>query len=406
MVKKGSCSFAQKAEWASRNIYPKGVVKILIIDGERRIEDEKHELNPQETANPNTEEHSNLESPLSSWEFPSYYNGGDNNSTLTLRRRHADDISVALLHVSYHAAIELEDLMIRETPDVRAAGGILVMVNSDAPPLPENEILIWTGVCIVLSFLACCCLASFLEQLAESQQPEPEPPRRRRRRRLTLEQVRKYPIGVFDGNQLVYDDEQQQQQQLEEERVEDLESGGPGNLFFQPVEDSLDTCAICIDDYEVGDKLMCLPCGHAFHTNCIARWLIERSATCPLCKIDLYEEEDDDDDNEEEGETQVQPPPPTETPPETTENATTTMPESARESWWRNIFRRRRHRGQVSESLTAPLLPESNEEGEEEPEATPSENSSVQETPLSEELEDEESASREDETTTQESNSE
>eukprot|EP00531_Pseudo-nitzschia_arenysensis_P004534 CAMPEP_0116132634 /NCGR_PEP_ID=MMETSP0329-20121206/9658_1 /TAXON_ID=697910 /ORGANISM="Pseudo-nitzschia arenysensis, Strain B593" /LENGTH=503 /DNA_ID=CAMNT_0003627173 /DNA_START=159 /DNA_END=1670 /DNA_ORIENTATION=+ len=415
LVHKGDCSFAQKAEWASRNIHPKGIVKILIIDGETRIKDEEHEVNPKALSSEHMEDdksqdsllssdkdHQSQDSTLSSWEFPSYYNG-DNNSNLTLRRRHADDISVALLHVSYHAALEI-DSIINSSPDVLAAGGILVMVNSDAPPLPEGVIFIWTGVCFVLSLLACCCLASFLEQLAESRQPEPEPPRRPRRRRLTLEQVQKYPVGVFDGNQLVYDEQE------EAETMEDLESGEPNTLFLQPVEDSLDTCAICIDEYEVGDELMCLPCGHAFHVNCIARWLIERSATCPLCKIDLYEEEeeeDDDDDDDEEGETGEQEPPSPQDPPGSTE-FTTSIPESVRESWWRNVFRRRRYRDPVSEALTEPLLPENEQEeesGEEEPEATPSETSSVRETPVSEEFEDEEPASREDESAT-ESNSE
>uniref|UniRef100_A0A7R9WLD9 RING-type domain-containing protein n=1 Tax=Craspedostauros australis TaxID=1486917 RepID=A0A7R9WLD9_9STRA len=36
-----------------------------------------------------------------------------------------------------------------------------------------------------------------------------------------------------------------------------------------------------------------LPCDHTFHANCIARWLVERSATCPLCKIDLFEDEEE-----------------------------------------------------------------------------------------------------------------
>ena len=57
-----------------------------------------------------------------------------------------------------------------------------------------------------------------------------------------------------------------------------------------------DTCTICLDEYTTGDKLRALPCGHAYHSKCITKWLSERSATCPLCKIDLYESDDDDDD--------------------------------------------------------------------------------------------------------------
>jgi len=45
-------------------------------------------------------------------------------------------------------------------------------------------------------------------------------------------------------------------------------------------------CAICLCDYEAGEKLRSLPCTHHFHTPCIDRWVaIDRS--CPMCKQDI-----------------------------------------------------------------------------------------------------------------------
>jgi hypothetical protein len=45
------------------------------------------------------------------------------------------------------------------------------------------------------------------------------------------------------------------------------------------------TCSICIDEYEVGERLTLLPrCQHAFHRDCIMPWLLERQGRCPLCK--------------------------------------------------------------------------------------------------------------------------
>ncbi|CAL1541828.1 unnamed protein product [Lymnaea stagnalis] len=45
-------------------------------------------------------------------------------------------------------------------------------------------------------------------------------------------------------------------------------------------------CNICLCDYSVGDEISTLPCVHAFHKNCIGKWL-EQSATCPVCRSDV-----------------------------------------------------------------------------------------------------------------------
>uniref|UniRef100_A0A7S4QJ22 RING-type domain-containing protein n=2 Tax=Ditylum brightwellii TaxID=49249 RepID=A0A7S4QJ22_9STRA len=43
-------------------------------------------------------------------------------------------------------------------------------------------------------------------------------------------------------------------------------------------------CTICLEDYEMEETLVVLPCQHTFHSDCIVPWLTERSPTCPLCK--------------------------------------------------------------------------------------------------------------------------
>lgn len=42
-------------------------------------------------------------------------------------------------------------------------------------------------------------------------------------------------------------------------------------------------CAVCLDAMTSGQRVATLPCGHAFHANCIRQWL-PSSLTCPLCK--------------------------------------------------------------------------------------------------------------------------
>jgi len=52
----------------------------------------------------------------------------------------------------------------------------------------------------------------------------------------------------------------------------------------------VDQCAICIDDVNPDETLVQLPCGHAFHALCAARWLTQagkhsqgKRQCCPLC---------------------------------------------------------------------------------------------------------------------------
>jgi|Transcript_98941 E3 ubiquitin-protein ligase RNF38/44 len=43
------------------------------------------------------------------------------------------------------------------------------------------------------------------------------------------------------------------------------------------------SCSVCLSPYEDGAELRVLPCGHRFHADCIDRWLLAQSKTCPLC---------------------------------------------------------------------------------------------------------------------------
>ena len=41
-------------------------------------------------------------------------------------------------------------------------------------------------------------------------------------------------------------------------------------------------CGVCQCALEVGEIMTRLPCGHAFHRECINKWLLEYSVTCPF----------------------------------------------------------------------------------------------------------------------------
>jgi len=46
-------------------------------------------------------------------------------------------------------------------------------------------------------------------------------------------------------------------------------------------------CSICLDDFQDGDKVRILPCGHIFHRDEIDDWLTRIKKLCPICKRDI-----------------------------------------------------------------------------------------------------------------------
>lgn len=46
-------------------------------------------------------------------------------------------------------------------------------------------------------------------------------------------------------------------------------------------------CGICLAELDANVSLVKLPCGHAFHSGCISRWLTQCKNTCPLCQAPI-----------------------------------------------------------------------------------------------------------------------
>ena len=133
-----------------------------------------------------------------------------------------------------------------------------------------RALLFWVGLSLMMSGCVCSfCLSVWLQE-----NPPPElQSRRPERRRLTREQVQLWlPPFLY---------------QKEEEE------SSPDTTAYSC------ECSICLDDYKEGDYIRKLPCNHEFHSDCIAKWLVERHSTCPLCKLDLLPEEEEEEEEEE-----------------------------------------------------------------------------------------------------------
>lgn len=57
-----------------------------------------------------------------------------------------------------------------------------------------------------------------------------------------------------------------------------------GKLSWKSSEQ--DECAVCLEQYKLGDKLMHLPCAHRFHSRCLIPWL-DKNQHCPCCRMDF-----------------------------------------------------------------------------------------------------------------------
>uniref|UniRef100_A0A7S4CRU0 RING-type domain-containing protein n=1 Tax=Eutreptiella gymnastica TaxID=73025 RepID=A0A7S4CRU0_9EUGL len=68
----------------------------------------------------------------------------------------------------------------------------------------------------------------------------------------------------------------------------------PQRRIEQTDRDNADTkaCAVCQEEFGLGDLATTLPCAHLFHGRCIEPWLA-RNGTCPLCRMDVRGPQED-----------------------------------------------------------------------------------------------------------------
>tara|TARA_B110000902_G_scaffold261494_2_gene336379 strand:+ start:49 stop:405 length:357 start_codon:yes stop_codon:yes gene_type:complete len=52
------------------------------------------------------------------------------------------------------------------------------------------------------------------------------------------------------------------------------------------LENLINECSICLEEYKINEKIMILDCDHIYHKECINLWLNENH-NCPICRENI-----------------------------------------------------------------------------------------------------------------------
>ncbi|XP_058081095.1 probable E3 ubiquitin-protein ligase RHY1A [Magnolia sinica] len=67
-----------------------------------------------------------------------------------------------------------------------------------------------------------------------------------------------------------------------QQEVFTIADGADGDVVLSAVHE----CCICLESFQDGDRLICLPCRHGFHPTCLDPW-VRTCGDCPYCRTDI-----------------------------------------------------------------------------------------------------------------------
>jgi len=182
----------------------------------------------------------------------------DNEAGLPLKTMSAENsvnIDIGLQFISYESGKEILTNLEDQNRSSLTVGGLRILLDCYNPWLYPNGWVGWIMMLISCCGSVCLCVGTGF--------------------------VRTSGSIIIIGAPSVDDDELLSEQEAEAlPEVLFSRTTIPENGCFEN-----ESCTICLEDYNDGDRVKILSCQHLFHSKCITPWLTERHATCPLCKV-------------------------------------------------------------------------------------------------------------------------
>ena len=285
LAKNIGCSLEEKVKFVETSVYPKHVVKYLIVDGDRSLRSLSEEHSEEDAIIPTNNNEDdivafNLQDILPMGPNSNAWIGDDSDGGISMPLDTTRDYSYydrpssysfGVMHVSSRNGAKLLNLLQTQSQEKENVGGPRIILDGGWR-VGNRQVILWMAVSALLSACACTFLLvvhnGSVFWFQDQEPPQQQQPPRDRRRRLTREQVRRlYPPYIFDGTKL-------EPYPVSNSTSHGAESGSSSrepllaaDAHHREIPDTVELCccSICLDDYEPGDKLRCLPCNHAFH---------------------------------------------------------------------------------------------------------------------------------------------